>query len=366
MALRRAAVLLQAERAGLEQACAAAQAVRHMGAPASGHEPSPTTPLSAVMPGVVALPRQVVGTALGLVQKAVIGAATSGYAKGLVTSFAEKAIVDEAIVKVEDVDVPFWAYWLSASGYTSHAGFKKFAEAAKLKVAALAPQQVVDLTVAFQRASYYDKDLFAGIAANVSANFTKYDTEGLLKVLSAFLEFGFYEQAAFDDIADSITYCNHYLAPLRAPVAELSAAFAAYAKAGHERGDLFAALARGISESALSALPAAERKAVVMQTLRAFHAFQFWPESADALFHAAKSGADAFSADELKEVEKYQTIVEDAVGGELKVFKEGDDVDAVHWYGHMTPAPSSYNLYVFRDSLVPKAYSPASIRPLKA
>lgn len=169
------------------------------------------------MPGVVALPRQVVGTAIGLVQKAMMGAATSGYAKGLVTSFAEKvrvervlrpshgtaptgpcracrrfgwadtaavpcmvvvhckcalhhvahthghghtctlhlsgrqAIVDEAIVKVEDVDVPFWAYWLSASGYTSHAGFKKFAEAAKLKVAGLEPQQVVDLTVAFQR-----------------------------------------------------------------------------------------------------------------------------------------------------------------------------------------------------------------------
>lgn len=55
------------------------------------------------------------------------------------------------------------------------------------------------------------------------------------------------------------------------------------------------------------------------------------PSAADALFYAAKSCDDAFSADELKEVAKYQTIVEDAVGGELKVFKEGDDVDSVHW-----------------------------------
>ena len=34
-------------------------------------------------------------------------------------------------------------------------------------------------------------------------------------------------------------------------------------------------------------------------------------------------------------------------------------------YGHHTHAPSGYNLYVFRESLVPREYSPASLRPTK-
>ncbi len=113
------------------------------------------------------------------------------------------------------------------------------------------------------------------MAANVSANFTKYETEQLLKLVHVFLDFGHYEQvqphctqarapvvwghscarlddpvprgalqALFDDIADSITYCNHYLAPIKAPPAQLAAAFSAYAKNEHERGDLFMTLAR--------------------------------------------------------------------------------------------------------------------------
>ena len=65
-----------------------------------------------------------------------------------------------------------------------------------------------------------------------------------LQVLSAFVEFGFYDATAYDDIADSITYCNHYLAPVRACPSQLASAFAAFAKYEHERGDLFVALAR--------------------------------------------------------------------------------------------------------------------------
>lgn len=94
------------------------------------------------------------------------------------------------------------------------------------------------------RVNYYDKDLFTGVAANVSANFMKYETEQLLKVLGAFLEFQHYDQAAYDDIADSITYCNHYLAPIKASPVDIANAFAAYAKFEHERGDLFISLAR--------------------------------------------------------------------------------------------------------------------------
>ncbi|GLI67322.1 hypothetical protein VaNZ11_011509 [Volvox africanus] len=365
MLRKSAQAVLQAERTGLVQTCSVAQTAftRQFGAPA--HHDSPTTPLTPIMPGIVALPRQVISTALSLTGKAVAGAATSNYVKDLVSSFADKAILSESLAKVDEVDVPFWAYWLSVGGYSSPAGYKKFADAAKAKVLGLEPQQVTDLAVAFHKVNYYDKDLFTGIAANISSNFTKYETEQLLKVLGAFLEFGHYDLAAFDDIADSITYCNHYLAPIKASPVELANAFAAYQKFEHERGDLFIALARGFNEASLSKLDADIRKAVVLKALRAFHAFQFWPEATEALLYAAKSSLASYSADELKEVEKFQAMLEDAHGGELRVFKEGDDVDSVHWYGHHTPAPSSYQLYVFRDALVPKQYSPAGMRPLK-
>ena len=81
----------QPEPAGLQQTCTAAQAafVREFGAPA-GHHDSPTTPLSPIMPSVVALPRQVIGTALNLTGKAAAAAATSGTVKDLVSSFADK------------------------------------------------------------------------------------------------------------------------------------------------------------------------------------------------------------------------------------------------------------------------------------
>lgn len=59
--------------------------------------------------------------------------------------------MNESLAKVEEVDVPFWAYWLSVGGYSNHAGFKKFADAAKTKVAGLEPQQVTDLVVAFHK-----------------------------------------------------------------------------------------------------------------------------------------------------------------------------------------------------------------------
>ncbi len=42
------------------------------------------------MPSVVALPRQVIGTALNLTGKAASAAATSGTVKNLVSSFADK------------------------------------------------------------------------------------------------------------------------------------------------------------------------------------------------------------------------------------------------------------------------------------
>lgn len=356
-------IALALRQAGVAAESSALPALtRQFATPTEHHE----TPLSKFMPAVVSAPRKAVTGALYAVCKGLRGTATSGSAKGLVAKFADKVIVGENLVKVEEIDVPFWASLLSCGGYTNAAGFKKFAEAVKPKLVTLAPCEVTKLTVAFHKANYYDQDLFNGIAANVSANFTKYETEQLLDVLAAFKSFNHLPVEALDDIADSITYCNHYLAPVRCSADKIATAFEAYAKAGVERGDLFVTLARGISEISLGKLSASKRKEVVLTTLRAFNNFSFWPENADALLGAAITSPADYSAEELKEVEKFKVVLENAAGGELQVFKEGDDKDAEHWYGHHTTAPGSYQLYVFRDSLVPKEYSPASFRPIKA
>jgi len=47
------------------------------------------------------------------------GAATSGQAKGAVTGFAENVLMKEQFVKLTELDVSYWAYWLSTCGYSS-------------------------------------------------------------------------------------------------------------------------------------------------------------------------------------------------------------------------------------------------------
>jgi protein phosphatase 1 regulatory subunit 42 len=42
-----------------------------------------------------------------------------------------------------------------------------------------------------------------------------------MQILSALHDFGHYNETVFDDIADSITYCNSYLAPIKAPTSEV-------------------------------------------------------------------------------------------------------------------------------------------------
>lgn len=340
----------------IQAAASACQHTRQM----SGH---PETPLTKVMPPLVALPRQVIGTALSLTGKLIVGAATSGAVKSVVTSFAEEVILKEQFVKLTELDVPYWAYWLSTTGYTSPAGFKRFAEAALPAVPGLDAQQITNLVEGFHTAGLYDKALFAAVSTNISANFTKFETDQLLKVLSAFSDFGHYQSAVFDDIGDSITYANHYLAPIRAPVGQVAKALATYAKFGHERADLFLTLSRGISELALGALDKPARKAAVVDALTAFKKFNFYPEQVDALLYYTESESDLFSTDELALASSVKAAVESQTGGKLSVYRENDDEDAAHWYAHHLPhAPAHHELYVFREALVPKSYSPQAFR----
>lgn len=49
-------------------------------------------------------------------------------------------------------------------------------------------------------AGHYDKDLFIGIAAHVSAHFTQYETEGLVQLVGAMHAAGQYGTEMLDDM----------------------------------------------------------------------------------------------------------------------------------------------------------------------
>lgn len=352
-------VLVQAASGAMREGMGSATQREAVRAMSSAH---PETALSKFMPAVAGAPRLAFDTAVSLTGKLIVGAATSGPIKSLVTSFADKVVIEEALVKIEDLDPSYWAYWLSATGYTSQAGFKKLADAAKAKASAFSPEQVTNLITGLTSVRYYDKDLYEGLASNISANFTKFDTFQLLTILKSYASAGHYSAQLFDDIADSITYCNHYLAPVKASTEDVIAAIAAYAKFSHERADLLVTLARGISEVGLSKLSPEARHDAVVSGVRSLSALDFYPEQIDALLYYATTNPEAYSADELKDVEKVKATVEAQAGGSLQTYVQNDNEDAVHWYGHHQTPPSQYELYVFRESLVPATYSPLEMR----
>ncbi|KAF5839974.1 mitochondrial F1F0 ATP synthase associated 36.3 kDa protein [Dunaliella salina] len=296
--MRRACQL--ALRQGLASPLATNEAVQAMGAATQGARqmsgPSHETPLTKIMPPLVALPRQVLSTAFGLTGQLVSGTASSGQAKGVVSSFADGVLLKEQFVKLTELDVSYWAYWLSTCGYSSQAGFKRLAEAAVAKVPSMEAQQVADLVVGFHKAGCYDKMLFDAVTVHVAQNFVQYETEQLLKMLDAFASLGHYSRELFDDIGDSITYANNYLAPVRAPTNEVCSALAAYAKFNHERADVFVTLARGISEVGLSKLSKEQRSTAVVDALTAFKRFSCYPEQVDALLYYTET--ESFQADE--------------------------------------------------------------------
>lgn len=322
----------------------------------------PSTPLSGFMPTVSKLPRQVVNTALGLVGSTLTGLAKSGMVKSAVTRFADSLVIDESLVKVEDLDVPFWSALLATGGYNNPAGFKKFAAAVLPKVAGLDASNLAKLATTFKLVGFYDKELFNALATAVSANFTTLETDEALEILSAFTTFDHYSQELFDDLADSITYTNHYLAPLKISADKVAAGLAAFAKYKHERADLMTTLSRGLSEMALDKLSSAARAEAVGDALRAFNTFKFYPEAVEAVLYVARVHPEDFSPAQLAEAKTAQSGAEEAHGGHLHVYDAAtEEHDASHWYTHHTAVKHEYNLYVFRDSLVQPTYVPSSI-----
>lgn len=81
--------------------------------------------------------------------------------------------------------------------------------------------------------------------------FTEFDTPGLAKLIHAYARNDHFDEELYDDIADSITYCNHYLAPITISPVDIANVFSAYAKYDVNRGDLFVLLARCVWERRL-------------------------------------------------------------------------------------------------------------------
>jgi hypothetical protein len=57
-----------------------------------------------------------------LAGKLLHAAATSGAVKGAVAKFADDVLLKEQFLKLSEVDVAYWTYWLSTSGYSSQVG----------------------------------------------------------------------------------------------------------------------------------------------------------------------------------------------------------------------------------------------------
>lgn len=91
----------------------------------------------------------------------------------------------------------------------------------------------------------------------------------------------------FDDMADGITYCNHFFAPMDMSLYDLAGVYRAYAKYHHDRADMFVMLARAISEDKILEMNDADASYTVSSLLKAFDTFEFWPDATEGLFVVA-------------------------------------------------------------------------------
>lgn len=209
-----------------------------------------------------------------------------------------------------------------------------------------------------------DRELFGAVAAGVKEHWTKLSTPEALTVIHAFSSAGHYDRALFDDLADSIAYCNHFFSATLTDPLLLSRGFAAYAKAGHERADLLIQLSRGILDENIDKLPSAERREAVMNILRCFDHFNFWPEVTQHLLVLTKLRAADFTPQDMTDVQAMVAKVQDLFGP-LTYYDGGYKNPSKHFHDHAKHPAANYQMHVFRDELMPKAYSPASVRPMR-
>ncbi len=322
-------------------------------------------PLQAIVPPIIAA---VGGTVRGL-QKGLPAAAdaalTSGAARSAVSWFADRALLSGTFLAVEHLDLPKWAAFLASGGYSDRGGWSKIVEAARAPVASgsFTAEQAESLVCSLHKADVYDKDLFTGLASILRAKFTEASTEGLCGAIAAFSENGHFSQGLWDDAADAIVYCNHYLAPTKVPVKTIADVFAAYTKYNVDRAFLFVALARSVNEDTLRPLADSELSKVSASLLSSFKTLDFWPDVTEALILAARTrpGVSVDAALVEHAARKLASGGAAAAGGGAgpSPWLEGGHKDPEHFHGRPF---GEYNMYVLRDELTPKYYSPAAAR----
>jgi hypothetical protein len=310
-------------------------------------------PLQAIVPPIVSA----VGGAVRGLQKGLPAAwdaaLTSGAARAAVAAFADRALLSGYFLAPRHLDLPKWAAFLASGGYRDRAGWSTLVEAVRPKAEAgeLGAEEAEALVAALHSADVYDQALYSALAKILRARFTEASTEGLCSAIAAFAARGHFDAELWDDAADAIAYCNHYLAPTKVPLPSLCAVFAAYAKYGVDRADLFVALSRAISEDRLRPLADDELGRVASSLLGSFKALDFWPDVTEALVLAARTrpGVSVDAA--------LLAAAADKVGA--SAWLEGGYKDPEHFHG---AAFGEYNMYVLRDELTPKYYSPAAAR----
>jgi len=335
--------------------------VRHFAAPHGSPPDLPPNPLQNIVPVIIKAVPATINAAVGAVKSLTSGVAGSSQVKQLVTNFGDNVIVGEMFLGLKDVDVAKWSSWLAGAGYRNQAGWAKIVDALKPKAASLTPAEVATVLEALETAGVYDKELYTSLAGVVKERFTEFETEAAAQAVSAFATFDHYDNDLFDDIADTITYANHYLAPVYLPVTVVSKVLGAYAKFAHDRTDLFVLLARAVTEDKLLALDSDVRRDTVLTLLKAFEKFEFWPDVTEGLFLVVDNSPAVFSETDTAYVKGLVSKVEALAGGALPYYKEGFK-DPAHYHG---PAFGDYNLWVFRNSLLPSYYSPTAVKAWK-
>ncbi|KAI8466697.1 MAG: hypothetical protein J3K34DRAFT_432899 [Monoraphidium minutum] len=287
--------------------------------------------------------------------------ANSGATQGAIAYFADKVLLSGLVGSPAELDIAKWASWLADNGYDSKEGWAKIVAASKEKLPSLTPADVSALLPALHSCRLYDKALFEGCAGIIKAKFMEFETPALCAIAAAYAENDHFEVGLFDDIADSIAYCNHYFAPTVTPLPTIAAVFQAYAKFGHDRADLFIPLARAIHEDRLRALSDADLRTAVTGLLGAFSKLHFWPDCTEALFVAAEQRPAAFTGADAAVVQEAIARMRAVTGGSLP-WLDGGYKDSEHFHGKPF---GDYNLWVARDELYGQTYKPSDAAAAK-
>lgn len=372
--MRRASVTLAqqlVQRAGgpLESALTAGCAAAASQLPlrsgfAAGAKPEVVpNPLQQIVPPIIkGIKAAVDGVSAGL------SAATTGLVDGPLTRsalhlYADKFLLGGGFVDPESVDAPKWAAWLSDTGYDNKEGWKVLLDQIKANVSRLTPAEVEALVPALNKAGHWDKELFLQMADIFKANFTEFETPGLCKVLPVYASHDHFDMALWDDVADAITYCNHYMAASNAALTDIAATFAAYAKYEVDRGDLFVALARNIHEGRLNELNDEQLKTVVGSLLSSFQSLGFYPDCTQALLVAGRLKPHVMGPAENTVMAEVEAELRSHVSDGALPWLDGGYKDWEHFHGD---AFGDYQLWVMRDELIPQYYKPSDISPRPA